>query len=246
MTVVKVLCGGLLFGDAFHIIPFFNKIMHEHRPSKIIWIAGSFVRDVPEFLTHFYPLEVVIKDDISVPVDINARVQFQQRYQDEFNKIEADLAFDDLNITWERGFYYPKESLFLMNADKLEGEAEDSIVVHPYTRNTWKQVRAMTQVDWSQFNRTVYSVGMSNEFLVPNSIDLRGAAFFDVAKRIVNARISVCIHSAVACLAMYLRKPTIVCHPWALPPTFSDFSDRMYDLISPMPEDIVGAVTSKL
>ncbi len=242
----KVILGGLLYGDAFHMIPFFNKLILEEGVNKIYWITGTFSETVAQFLTHFYPLEIIIKKDLTTPQDLNARKAFFNNYLDQFNAIEADLSFSDYDLTWENGFRYPKELLFLMNSSKLIDTPENALVVHPETRNIWKKVASMKHVDWSVFGRKIYTVGLPGEFYISNSVDLRGRPFLDVAKAMMNCKLVVCIHSSIACLSLYLQKPTLVCHPWQLPPKFGDFSPHMTDLIAPSKNDITNAVQACL
>jgi hypothetical protein len=253
---LKLMLGGVMLGDAFHAIPLLNRFL-DGGWTKIIWMCGSYMKPVVEFLSNFYPIEVLVREDLAPPDSMQTRLNFKKHYQDAFNQIVADGEYYGEYETFD-WIAYSEDSknlnLDLRNMHLLDGPVEDSIVIHPYTLHTWKNTKAITEVNWSIFDRTTYTAGGTNEPHIAGSIDLRGKPFFEVAQKIRASQLGVVIHSAIACLSMYLNHPSIVIHPWgddkeSTRPTFLSFGyfkPSMIDIINPSNEDLIEAVKQKL
>ena len=252
--VIKVLAGGFMLGDTFHLIPFLNLLMDLHSPSKIVWVSGDYAKAAVEFLQLFYPIEPIFYPDTSPPESLTQRYSFRKKYLRHFDEIPADIEYsncveESFDVTRSQPRYKP-EMLILRNQHLLEHVSEDSLLVHPCTIHNWKGVPAFKEIEWSQFGLKVYSVGLPSEYLVPNSIDFRGQPFVEVARKIKASRLTVAIHSAVACLTMYLDEHAIVCAPgedkccpFLL---FSEYKCKMVDIAGPSGGELTEAIWGKL
>jgi hypothetical protein len=213
------------------------------------------MKPAAEFLSHFYPIELIERVDLAQPDSMQTRLQFKKHYLDDFNQIVADKECFGEYETFDWIAYSNELKSFdlsLRNLHLLDRPKEDSIVIHPYTLHTWKNTDAITKINWSQFNKTLYTTGGTNEPTIPGSNDLRGKPIFEVARKILASQLGVVIHSAMACLSMYLNHSTIVIHPWgdasARPAflSFSYFKSNMVDIIKPSVEELTEAVKQKL
>lgn len=237
MSSVKLLLGGLMLGDTFHIIPYLNRLLREG-VTQIHWVTGTYERPAIEFLQHFYPIEAVFINDGS-PTDLSARFKFSRNAGTQFTDIEADASITDVEASLCSGTFEEDRSLYILNnIHRLDSPEEDSIVLHPQTVHDWKKVPGISEADWQTLGKTCYTVGHSSEVLIPNTQDFRGRSFFEVAQKIRAAKLIVGIHSAVACLTLHLDKPMLVCHPWKdKPPSaflhFGYFKESMKDIINP-------------
>jgi hypothetical protein len=237
MSRVKLLLGGLMLGDAFHIIPYLNRLLREGA-TKIYWVTGTYEQPAVEFLQKFYPIEPRFFSDGS-PTDLSARFKFSRNHGAEFNNIEADISIADVEASLCSGSFESDRSLYILNnIHLLDTSEEDSIVLHPQTVHDWKKVPGVSEADWRTLGKTCYTVGHSSEVMIPNTIDFRGRSFFEVAQKIRSSKLVVGIHSAVACLTLHLDKSMIVCHPWKeKPPSaflhFGYFREKMKDIINP-------------
>lgn len=251
---IKLMLGGVMMGDSFHAIPLLNRFMDEGW-EKIIWMCGSYMKPVVEFLTNFYPIEMIVREDLSQPDSVQTRINFKKHYLNDFNKIEADGEFFGEYETFDWIAYstdISKYDLNLRNAHLIKRESENSIVIHPYTLHTWKNPESITKVNWGSFGLTLYTAGGKNEPQIPGSIDLRGMSFMDVAQRVCSSQLVVGIHSAIACMTMYLNHPAVIVHPWGNENnkpdflTFGYFKSMMHDLVKPSVEELTEAVKQKL
>ncbi len=246
----KLLLGGLMLGDTFHIIPFFNRLLQEG-VTKIYWITGNYERTAVEFLEAFYPIEARFFSDDS-PTDFSARRRFSQNFGREFDSIDADIPIRDIEQSLCSGSFEPDLNLYtLHNIHLLDGPAEESVILHPQTVHYWKKVPGIESANWQSLGKPIFTVGHSTEVLVPNTSDFRGRSFFDVAKKIKASQLVVGIHSAIACLTMYLDKRMIVCHPWKDPSKsaflhFNNFKSQMKDVYQPAPEEILDLASRYL
>ena len=237
MSTVKLLLGGLMLGDTFHIIPYLNRLLREG-VTKIYWVTGTYEQAAVEFLQHFYPIEATFLPDGS-PADLSARYKFSRNAGAQFIDIDADVSITNVEASLCSGSFEPDRSLYILNnIELLDSPEEDSIILHPQTVHDWKKVPGISDADWQSLGKTCYTVGHSNEFLIPNTIDFRGKSFFEVAQKIRSCKLVVGIHSAIACLTLHLDKPMLVCHPWKdAPPSaflyFGYFKESMKDIINP-------------
>lgn len=237
MSSVKLLLGGLMLGDTFHIIPYFNKLLREG-VTKIYWVTGNYERTAVEFLQRFYPIEAVFLPDHQ-PADLSARFQFSRSHGSALEQFNADKTIVDVEASLCSGSFESERSLYtLNNIHLLDTPEEDSIILHPQTIHDWKKVPGVSEADWQSLGKTCYTVGHAEEVLIPNTIDFRGKTFFEVAQKIRASKLVVGIHSAIACLTLHLDKPMLVCHPWKdAPPSaflhFGYFREKMKDIINP-------------
>jgi MMP 1-O-methyltransferase len=249
---VKLLLGGVMLGDTFHAIPLLNQLVDQGF-EKIIWMCGSYMQPVVQFLSNFYPIEFIVREDLSSPDSLQTRKNFKGHYLSEFNSIVADDEVFGEGGTFDCIAYSScSPDINLRNIHRLENSVEDSIVVHPYTLHTWKNTDAISRVDWKSFGLTIYTIGAINEPHIPHSIDLRGRPFLEVAQKVLSSKLGVVIHSAIACLSMYLNHSSIVIHPWADAQSkspflsFNNFRSNMLDIINPSNENLIEAVKQKL
>lgn len=243
MSSAKLLLGGLMLGDTFHIIPYLNKLLRDGI-SHVIWVTGTYEQTAVEFLQKFYPIEARFHPDGN-PSDLSARYAFSKDHVAEFDAIPADLAIKNIESSLCSGCFEEDRSLYtLNNLHLLDGPLEDSIILHPQTVHHWKKVPGIAEANWSSLGLTAYTVGHSHEVLIPDTIDFRGKSFFEVAQKIRASKLVVGIHSAIACLTLHLDKPMLVCHPWkGAPPSaflhFKYFRDKMKDIINPPPDVLI-------
>jgi SAM-dependent methyltransferase len=252
-NTLKLLLGGVMLGDTFHCIPLINSLLSKGY-DRIVWMAGSYMQPAVEFLQHFYPIDLIIRQEASIPDNIFSRINFKKNNLEEFEQLDAPGKFFGEYETFDWICSQPRArdlDLSLHNLHLLNLSPEDSIVVHPQTVHSWKGIEAVAQVDYSQFGLQVYTVGSPTEILIPNSIDFRGKPFFEVAQKIKASRVTIGIHSAISCLAFYLEHPAIACHPWyeETPSgflTFSHFNPLMTDVVSPTIEKLTEVIKKKL
>jgi len=248
---IKLLLGGVMLGDTFHCIPLLNRICTDDVKS-IVWMCGSYMKPAVEFLANFYPIQIEVRDDPSPPDSIQTRESFRRKYSEAFAAITADAEYfgEYETFDWTCCATGASHDISLRNREILKGELEESLVVHPQTIHSWKNIKPVEEVDWTQFGLTVYTAGAPREILFPNSLDLRGAPFIDVARKITASRLTIGIHSAIACLTFYLEKPLLAVHPWRDHNSpflfFGDFNPLVTDLVRPEKDKIVEIVKQKL
>jgi hypothetical protein len=112
------------------------------------------------------------------------------------------------------------------------------IIIQPQSRNNWKDVPTFAQIDWKAFNLPVYTVGLKNEGLIPDSIDFRGKSFVELAPKVLAAKVVIGVHSAVACFTFYTPTNLVACRTGeGAYLRFGDFKENAIDLFTPIPEN---------
>lgn len=226
--------GGLCVGDTFHVVPFLNELASQY--DKIIWMTGTFSKQAVEFLVRCYPqLEVIYRPDVLREKPLNAEdiEAFSRAYADEFDSIPADGQAVGIECCWvveSQALRGGVRSFPRLNT--LEVSVPSGIVIHPQSRNNWKNVAELHSVDWQKFGVPVYTAGSEGESLVPDSIDLRGISFIELAPYILAAKVVVAIHSAVACFTFYTPTNQVTCH-------VDDHSYLRFGLYKPNAVDIL-------
>lgn len=233
-----LLFGGMLLGDTFHTIPLLNWMTGERRRSKIVWWSGTYERPAVEFLKNFYPIEARYCRD-GVPAEREDRLIFIKHYFPLLNKVLKKLAWETVRFDSK-----VNKEFDLKNIDKLKAEPGNFIVIHPASRHSWKNIPAISSLDWRQFGLPLITVGGAGEPLIPGSLDLRGRDFLEVARALAGARLIVAIHSSISCLSLYLHRPTLVCAPADDPGyvRFGALKPQMVDLVQPSERELQEAV----
>ena len=262
MRKCLVVAGGILLGDFVHMIPILNRICSMGY-EDITLITGTYERIVSEFLKNFYPISKIMYLDDGHPTDLNSRKQFLEHVNNTFPNIVSDPSFDcvfsDIKMTmdmvgvndgdwsWGKGFTleetYLPDPKGLLKFDKKE----EQIVVQGSTLHSFKKFDTIKEVN---FPLPVVTIGAPNEYLFPNSKDLRGHTFLEVAQEMMKSCLFVGIHSSCTCLAFYLNIESVICHPSTSSSLFrfDRFRDpkRFTELLGPTKNEIEGAIRKKL
>lgn len=214
MKTFKMCLGGLCVGDTFHVTPFLNELDSQY--DKIIWLTGNFSKQASEFLAQCYPkLEIIYRPDTLRESPLNAEdiEAFSRAYADEFNSIPADEQATGIECCWVVEAQILREGARRFpRLDTFAKPVPSGIIIHPQSRNNWKNVAELFSIDWKKFGVPIYTVGSKNESLIPDSIDLRGISFVELAPYVLAARVVVGIHSAVACFTFYTPTNQVTCH----------------------------------
>jgi len=237
----KLLVGGLCVGDTFHFTSLLNRLMDNEGVTQFIWMTGTFARQAVEFMGRCFPIEPIFLFDTDKPLNINNIVEFKEVRKKEFEAIEADLSIDDQNLGFNfSGVEYDSPELRFRNLEQFYDPSEPQcLIVHPQSRNNWKNVSALLKIDWPMFGLPVYTAGAPDEVLIPNTIDFRGKTFVELAPKVLAAAVVVSIHSAVACFTFYTPTNLVTCHPGEGDYlTFSHFKSNALDILTPPGEDI--------
>jgi hypothetical protein len=237
-----LLFGGMLQGDTFHAIPLLNWLVGQRQRSKIIWWSGTYERQVVEFFKNFYPIEARYFHD-GVPWEIEDRDKFINAHLPKLLRFLRHNSWKPVHFDANANKIFN-----LRNAERLQAEPQGTIVIHPSSRHSWKNIPAIAAVDWRQFGLPVVTLGAPGEYLIPGSLDFRGRPLLEVAQVLASARLFVGIHSAMSCLALYLNRTALVCAPTSDPAyaRFSELNPQIKDLVQPTPLELGNAVSLAL
>ena len=238
MERVLVIIGGKRVGDQFHTIPFFESI----KDKEVVWITGSYAKRASELIQSIYPniVELKILDD-GFPGDMNDCKRFVEKaYKECQDMIEGgqfDFIYDDYTVSFDLSSLYWKLKDNYFPIKKTKG---DYIVYHLDTVSDWKRHLEIRNIETPIKG---YSLGTKNEFVLPGTIDFTNQPLTEVVKLIAGAKAFVGIHSAIACLNLFLNKtPSILIHPMDGLLKFSDYRNGWIDLIKPTTQQVQEAI----
>lgn len=238
MKKALVVIGGMRVGDCAHLIPFFDSI----RDKDVDWVTGTYERKMAELIRWMYPnISSVDFLDDGFPSDLNDRIRFKDNFYKQFNQDtlshKYDDIYDDYTVSFDISplYWKLKDNYFPML--KSQG---DYIVYHLDTVSDWKK---HSQIRDFKSPLPGYTLGTTNEFILPNTQNFTNQPLTEVVNLIANARMFVGIHSAMTCLNFYINKtPSVVIHPMDGLLKFSDFRSGWIDLVKPTTEQLNHAI----
>jgi len=216
-----ILMGQLRVGDSFHVIPTLNEL--RTRFKSFVWIASIYhreaVRLIAKYSTDFriFPVVVKLKE---LPIDYESIKRFQSYF-------DCDGLYDTV-IT---DFTHPTKENTLWRVQKPEPLIENALVVHSATISFWKSNAVFRDLDLRGTGSYLVGHKEDSGYFPEVDFDLRGQANLEmIFKLVCHARAVIAIHSAVACMAFYLRRPLLVLHHAPDLFEFSKLSHSAYDL----------------
>jgi hypothetical protein len=250
--------GGALLGDTFHMIPMFNRLC-DMGYDDITWITGTYERIVVEFLKYFYPISKIYYIDDGHPSDLNSRKAFLEKASNTYQHLLSDPSFDKIfsdikqsfeivginsdDWSWGKGFTmeetYIRDPYSVLKAEILIPQ----IVIQGTTIHTFKKFDTIKEVE---FPLLTVTIGGPNDYLFPNSRDMRGKPFLEVAQEMVKSKLFVGVHSSCTCLAFYLGMKSVICHPGDCYFRFDRYHKNMKELIVPSKEQIEETIKEQL
>lgn len=226
MKKLLLINGGLRIGDTFHMLPW----LYRHKDFEITWITGTYEVAAVKFLQQHYPNIVEIKTiNDGLPMDIRDRYNFTKKvnlsyeeYQ-KYDMIESNVnLFLDVNPTaYQKGIEY-LPNITQENVAPYICYQADSV-------SAWKHIDLINQ--YKLPNIRGISIGKKGERIVPGTEDFTGTDLNISAQLIKNSVLFIGIHSAMSCLNFYLNHPGIVLHftPGLL--KFSDYNNKIIDVL---------------
>lgn len=219
--------GGLRIGDTFHMIPY----IYKHKEYEITWITGTYEKSAVEFIQSQYPnIKEIITYDDGLPmyredrIKFNYKVHLTQEYVDSFDKFENNIdLFLDLNPT-----------IYDISAEYLpkitSNTTEPYACVHADSISKWKR---MTDIVKYIPDIPVKIIGGKNDEIIKisNAINKTGLSIRESAQIIKDSTLFIGIHSAMACLNLYLNHPGIVVHFTNNLLKFNDFNSKIKDIL---------------
>lgn len=235
MQKVLVVIGGKRAGDTLHLIPFFESI----KDKEVTWITGTYEKYMAQLIQRVYPniFELKFIND-GFPGNLNDCENFAKSFWSEndrsFLEKEYDEIYDDYTVSFDLSPLYWKLKDNYFPVKKTSG---DYIVYHLDTVSDWKRHVEIRDLDIP--NVLGYSLGTTNEFILPGTIDFTNRSLIDVVNLIAGAKMFVGIHSSMGCLSLYVNpKKSIIIHPFDGLLKFGDFRENFVDLIKPTTEEL--------
>lgn len=226
MKKLLLINGGLRIGDTFHLIPW----LYNHKDFEITWITGTYEAAAAKFIQQQYPNIVEIKTlEDHLPMDINDRYKFNNKIKlpyEEYSKY--DLVESDVNLSFDvNPAIYQKGIEYLPNI--TQENVAPYICYQADSISAWKHIDVINQ--YKLPNIRGISIGKKGERIVPGTEDFTGTDLNISAQLIKNSVLFIGIHSAMSCLNFYLNHPGIVLHftPGLL--KFSDYNEKVLDIL---------------
>ena len=207
MKKILLINGGILIGDTFHLIPFFEL----YKEYDITWVTGTYSQHASKCIQYYYPniSKLIIIED-GIPNDISHREKFKDNIINNKNidTKEYDIIIDKINLSFDFNQDIGYKHLPINNnIVKLE----PYIVVQQECVHNFKKIQALYDV---KFPIKAYSICTKNQFAIDNTIRFEGS-LIEISKLIAGCTLFVGIHSGINCLAYYIPNiKGITLHFW--------------------------------
>lgn len=226
MKKLLLINGGLRIGDTFHMLPW----LYRHKDFEITWITGTYEVAAVKFLQQHYPNIVEIKTiNDGLPMDIRDRYNFTKKVNLSYEEYQKyDIIESNINL-----FLDVNPTAYQKGVEYLPNITQESVA--PYicyqadSISAWKHIDVINQ--YKLPNIRGISIGKKGERIVPGTEDFTGTDLNISAQLIKNSVLFIGIHSAMSCLNFYLNHPGIVLHftPGLL--KFSDYNEKVLDIL---------------
>jgi hypothetical protein len=244
-----LVCGGLLLGDNFHLLPYINKYKEEGY-NDITWVTGTYSKVGSSFIAS-RPNSGIIKL-IHLEDGFPKGIRDREKFIETFNKHKNNLQLESFDkeildpyatFEWQHEIKPDMDKYNLDFEWGIERKNKDYICVQYSSVHEWKKIPALKEVNYPL---PIKSLGLPGEEIIPGSEDCRGKSLEEVAKLILESKLYVGIHSSLTCLNFYLNKPAIVCGFSRRLFQFSRFRKNMIDLIQPSSTQIEESILKLL
>lgn len=216
MKKMLLINGGILVGDTFHLIPFFDA----HKNYEITWITGTYAQQASECILNYYPniVKLMIVHD-GFPLGLTDRTNFKEFVYGKniFNVHDYDVVIDDIRLSFDVNKQYGYASLPINNNIIKQ---DKYIVVQQDCSRDFKRVKEIYDV---KFPVKTYSICSTNNNPINDTIRFEGN-LKSICDLISGCSLFIGLHSGINCLAYYIPNiKGITLHFWDGLLKFSDF-----------------------